>query len=171
MRTGLSLSLVIGMLAFCASAQDAPKPSDGYTVHVVAPHIVDGKQMGPYHHYCKVLTQDPIIVCQIYESTDANAPMIQVEYIIGKKLTRNGKVTLAAWNKFWHDHRVEIGGGRVQVLDLPPDKAKEVADLVATTDGIIFDLWPHGASLPDGSVRHPQAVGHKNIKSLQEGAQ
>jgi len=34
-----------------------------------------------------------------------------------------------------HDHAVEIAGGRVKVLDLPPDKAKEVADLVATTDG------------------------------------
>jgi hypothetical protein len=159
------------ILATCAFAQDATRPSDGYTIHVVAPHLVDGKQMGPYHHCCKVITQDPIIVCQIYETTDANAPMVQVEYIIGKKLTRNGKVSLKDWNKFWHDHRVEIAGGRVNVLDLPPDKAKEVADLVATTDGIIFDLWPHGAGMPDGSVRHPQAVGHKNIKNLQAGAQ
>lgn len=171
MRNVFVSLLIVLALASCALAQDATKPSDGYTVHVVAPHLVDGKQMGPYHHYCKVLTQDPIIVCQIYESTDANAPMIQVEYIIGKKLTRNGKVTLKDWNKLWHDHKVEIAGGRVQVLDLPPDKAKEVADLVATTDGLIFDLWPHGAQIPDGTVRHPQAVGHKNIKNLQEGAQ
>ena len=40
----------------------------------------------------------------------------------------------------WHDHQIEIAGGRVQMLDLPPDKAKEVADLVATTDGMIYHV-------------------------------
>jgi hypothetical protein len=29
------------------------------------------------------------------------------------------------------------------------------------TDGIIFHLWPDGAKAPDGTVGHPQAVGHK----------
>ena len=154
-----------------AAAKPAGTPADGYTVHVSAPHMVDGKVMGPYHHYCRVLSPDPVIVCQIYESTDPGAPMVQVEYIIAKKLTRNGAVTLKDWNKYWHDHKTEIATGRVQVHDLPPAKAKEVADLVATTDGIIFDLWPHGAKFPDGSVRHPQAVGHVNLKSLKEGAE
>jgi hypothetical protein len=27
-------------------------PADGYSVHVTAPHVVAGKVMGPYHHYC-----------------------------------------------------------------------------------------------------------------------
>ncbi len=27
-------------------------PAEGYMVHVLAPHLVEGKQMGPYHHYC-----------------------------------------------------------------------------------------------------------------------
>ena len=47
--------------------------------------------------------------------------------IVAKKLTRN-QVSLKDWNKNWHDHTIEIASGRVQVLDLPPDKAKEVAD-------------------------------------------
>jgi len=51
-----------------------------------------------------------------------------------QKLTRS-QVPLQEWNKNWHDHKIEIASGRVQVLDLPPDKAKEVADLVAATDG------------------------------------
>jgi hypothetical protein len=36
-----------------ALAQEATKtasPADGYNIHVLAPHLVDGKQMGPYHH-------------------------------------------------------------------------------------------------------------------------
>src|SRR5713101_9554520 len=64
-------------------------PAEGYTVHVLAPHLVDGHQMGPYHHYCKVLAPDPVIQCLIYESTQPNAPLSQVEFIVAKKLTRN----------------------------------------------------------------------------------
>ncbi|MBI5492153.1 MAG: hypothetical protein HY893_04385 [Deltaproteobacteria bacterium] len=53
------------------------------------------------------------------------------------------------------------------MLDLPPDKAKEVADLVATTDGIIFHLWPHGESLPTGKVSIAQSVGHRDLKAKE----
>src|SRR5215470_7691600 len=74
----LTLIFVVILSVCCVlSAQDAAKPAglptDGYNVHVLAPHLVDGKQMGPYHHYCKVLAPDPQIVCLIYESTDPNA--------------------------------------------------------------------------------------------------
>src|SRR6266704_5366350 len=54
-------------------------PAEGYTVHVLAPHLLDGKQMGPYHHYCKVLAPDPVIQCLIYESIEPNARLSQVE--------------------------------------------------------------------------------------------
>jgi hypothetical protein len=137
---GRKLALV-GVAVLCAlsvliwaTALSVPlisSPAEGYTVHVLAPHLVDGHQMGPYHHYCKVLAPDPVIQCVIYESTEANARLSQVEFIVAKKLTRN-QVSLTDWNANWHDHTIEIASGRVQVLDLPPDKAKEVADLVST---------------------------------------
>ena len=140
-------------------------PADGHTVHVTAPHVVAGKVMGPYHHYCKVLAPDPVIECLCYESDDPNAKLQQVEYIMAKSITR-GAMTLQDWNKNWHDHRQEIATGRVQVLDLPPDKAKEVADLVATTDGIIFHLWSHDEKVPSGKVIVAQSVGHVNLNEV-----
>ena len=140
-------------------------PADGYTVHVTAPHMVNGHQMGPYHHYCKVITPDPQIVCQIYDNTDPNAPLTQIEFIIAKKLTRPG-VKREDWNRLWHDQSVEITGGRVQVLDLPPDKAKEVADLVATTDGIIYSFQFDG-KLPNGKITMAQAVGHRPLTEAE----
>jgi len=140
-------------------------PAEGYTVHVLAPHLVDGHQMGPYHHYCKVLAPDPVIQCLIYESTEANARLSQVEFIVAKKLTRN-QVSLTDWNANWHDHTVEIASGRVQVLDLPPDKAKEVADLVSTTDGLIVHFYYDG-NLPNGRTSVAQAVGHKPMKEAE----
>jgi len=82
-------------------------------------------------------------------------------------------VSPAAWNKNWHDHEQEIATGRVQVHDMPPDKAKEVADLVATTDGIIFHLWSHDDKVPSGRVIIAQSVGHVNLTQaeLKKGAQ
>jgi hypothetical protein len=146
-------------------AAKAPSPAEGYTVHVLAPHRVDGDEMGPYHHYCKVLAPDPVIQCLIYESTDANARLSQVEFIAAKKLTRN-QVSLKDWNSNWHDHTIEIAGGRVQVLDLPPDKAKEVADLVSTTDGLIVHFY-YDNNLPNGRTSVAQAVGHKPIEEAE----
>ena len=140
-------------------------PAEGYTVHVLAPHLVEGKQMGPYHHYCKVLAPDPVIQCLIYESTEPNARLSQVEFIVAKKLTRN-QVSLKDWNKNWHDHTIEIASGRVQVLDLPPDKAKEVADLVSTTDGLIVHFYYDG-DLPNGQTSVAQAIGHEPMKEAE----
>ncbi len=152
-----------GYMSKPAAAQqhEAATPVDGYKVHVTAPHLVNGHVMGPYHHYCKVIAPDPYIVCQIYDTTDTNAPMTQIEFIIAKKLTRPA-IDRDSWNRLWHDHAVEIAGGRVKVLDLPPDKAKEVADLVATTDGIIYNIEYDG-KLPNGKVTMAQAVGHKPL--------
>jgi hypothetical protein len=146
-----------------ASVPKMASPAEGYNIHVLAPHLVDGKQMGPYHHYCKVMASDPQIVCLIYESTDPNAMLSQIEWIYAKKMTRNG-VSLKDWNKNWHDHAVEIAGGRVQVLDLPPDKAKEVADIVSTTDGMIYNFYFDG-KLPNGKTSIAQAVGHKPLSA------
>jgi len=157
------------VLALCtlglAQEEKKPSPAEGFNVHVLAPHLVDGKPMGPYHHYCKVLADDPQIVCIIFESTEPNAQLVQVEYIMAKKLTRNA-VSLKDWNKYWHDHKVEIAGGRVQVLDLPRDKAKEVADLVSTTDGLIVHVYFNG-KLPSGKTGIAQAVGHRPLTAAE----
>ena len=146
----------------------APTPADGHTIHVLAPHVVNGKASGPYHHYCKVISPEPIIECLIYNSTDSLAPLSEIEYIVAKSLTRTDLVSLADWNKYWHDHAQEISTGRVQVLDLPPDQAKAVADLVSKTDGIIFHLWPHGSKIPTGKVTIAQSVGHVNITMAEK---
>jgi hypothetical protein len=159
--------LVLATAPVAGQEAKTASPADGHTVHVLAPHVVNGKVMGPYHHYCKVLSPEPVIECLCYESNEPGARLHQVEYIIAKSITRTGAVTLANWNKNWHDHTQEIATGRVQVLDLTPEKAKEVADLVATTDGIIFHLWGHDEKVPSGKVVIAQSVGHVNLTEAQ----
>ena len=155
--------LIIGGASFAQEATPAakPTPADGHTIHVTAPHLIDGRVRGPFHHYCKVVAPDPFIECLLYKTEDPNAKLIGIEYIVAKTLTRDEKVVpTAIWKRVWHDHETEIATGNVKVLDLPPDKAKEVADTVAKTDGIIFSLWPEGAKLPTGRVSMGQMVGH-----------
>ena len=163
------VSLPLALVARPAGQGAAPMatPADGHTIHVSAPHVVAGKTMGPYDHYCKVLSPEPVIECFCYASKEPGARLEQVEYIIAKSITRTGAVTLANWNKNWHDHLQEIATGRVQVLDLPADKAKGVADLVATTDGIIFHLWDHADAVPSGNVVIAQSVGHVNLTDAE----
>jgi hypothetical protein len=112
---------------------------------------VAGKVMGPYHHYCKVLSPDPVIECLCYDSDAPGARLDQVEHIVAKSIPRSGAVSLGNWNKNGHDHTQEIATGSVQVLDLLPDKAKEVADLVANgTSAVLSGFSGHlpGAASP-----------------------
>ncbi len=162
-----SLLLGVCVLLWLATTALAPapqgkkaSPADGHDLHVVAPHVVEGKVMGPYHHYCKPVS-NTILECLIYESTEPSALMVQVEYFIAKSVSRPN-VPLANWNKYYHDHALEIASGRVQVLDRSDDEAKKIAEAAAQTDGIIFHLWwPHDAKAPSGEVKHPQAISHK----------
>jgi len=164
MLSGMAVfSLLVATGCSTTTAQEAKMltPADGHTIHVVAPHLVDGKVMGPFHHYCKPVS-DTVIQCLIFESTDPKALLRQVEYFIAKSVSRPN-VPLDVWNKYYHDHEQEIASGRVQILDMPADQAKSVADLAAKTDGIVFELWrPHDAKAPTGEVGHPQSVSHKH---------
>jgi hypothetical protein len=171
----VTLALLLGVLLGSTSkpgldvvrAQDQPQtsapmltPAMGYNVHVTAPHMVNGKAMGPFHHYCKTMSEEPKIVCLIYDDSNPNSMLTQVEWIWAKKITRP-TVPLATWNKLWHDHAVEIAGGRVKVHDMPDEKAKEVADLVSTTDGLIYTFPMDAKGIPTGKITLAQAVGHK----------
>jgi hypothetical protein len=155
----LTLTLLAGGTVW-AQESKKPTPAEGFTIHIMAPHrMEDGTISGPWHHYCKSISPE-ILQCLLFESTDPNALLMEVEYFIAKRVSR-AHVPLKKWNKYYHDHEVEIATGRVQVLDLPEDKAKELEADAAKTDGIIFHLWPKGAKAPDGTVGHPQSVGHK----------
>ncbi len=144
-------------------------PADGFTIHVSAPHMISGHAMGPVHHWCKPVAPDPIIICLLTDTADPNSPLTGVEYIVSKKITRP-LVTLGTWNANFHDHKEEIATGRVQVLDLPPEEARKVADLVSTTDGIIFHLWPAGDRIPTGTVEIGQSVGHRPMSKAEYAA-
>jgi hypothetical protein len=137
----------------------APGPAQGYDIHVQAPHLMpDGTPGGPYHHYCKGIN-DKILQCLLFETTEANAPLVAIEYFVAKELSRT--LPLIQWHRFFHDHKQEIATGRVQILDIDdPEKVKAIAEAAAKTDGVIYHLWQKGKDFPDGTVTFPQSLGH-----------
>jgi hypothetical protein len=158
----LALGLAVAAAAPARGQEEAaaPRPSLGFDVHVTAPHVVNGEEMGPIHHFCKPIQPDPVIIqCILFETMDPNAPMTEVEYIVAKSVTRN-QIDREQWNEAWHDHAMEIASGRVQVHDMPEEEAAKIAELVSTTDGLIFHLWPPGSDIPTGEVSIAQAVSH-----------
>ena len=170
--TILGLAAVAGLVAAKVGGprptSPAMTPADGHTIHVLAPHVIEGQVMGPFHHYCKVTSPEPFIECLIYLSTDSMAPLVEVEYIVAKTVTRTNLISLRDWNKNWHDHQQEIATGRVQVLDVPDSVAAQVAGIVAKTDGIIFHLWHEGSKVPTGKVAIGQSVGHVSITRAEK---
>ncbi|NOY63248.1 MAG: OBAP family protein [Gammaproteobacteria bacterium] len=158
-KTALPL-LAAALFTFSTTAAVADEnPLSGYTIHVSAPHVMNGEVVGPFHHYCKAINAD-IIQCILFESTDANAKMTEVEYMISKDLVKK-HTPQWKWDMYWHDHKQEIETGRVAIHNPTDPKAqKGLVDVVAKTDGIIFHVWPDGAAIPDGTVGIPQSVGH-----------
>jgi hypothetical protein len=172
-RCLLALALAIAA-ASPAGAQEAAAPASpavGFDIHVTAPHIVNGDTMGPIHHFCKPIRPEPVVIqCILFETMDPNAPMTEVEYIVAKSVTRN-TIERDDWNDAWHDHAMEIASGRVQVHDMPEEDAAKVAELVSTTDGLIFHLWPPGSDIPTGEVSIAQAVSHVELSEEEFEAQ
>src|ERR1700740_3537528 len=84
----LFATILFALASRSAPQQEKPRsPADGHDIHVLAPHQIDGKVMGPYHHYCKAVSTD-VLECLIYESTEPNALLKQVEYFVAKSVSR-----------------------------------------------------------------------------------
>jgi hypothetical protein len=161
-RTHPAFLLLWSLLVSPAAAEPPASPAQGFDIHLMAPHVVEGVVMGPFHHYCKLAQQKPLILeCLLYMSAEPSARLMGVEYFIDKELTRPN-LRLDVWNEYYHDHAIEIASGRVAVLDRPEAEAKALAEAAARTDGIIWKLWMHHLPVPDGRAIPAQSVGHRH---------
>jgi hypothetical protein len=142
-----------------ATVASSMSPAEGYDIHVQAPHVMeDGTVGGPFHHFCKGVSAK-VLQCLLFETTKKDAPLVAIEYFVAKDLSR--KLPLIQWHRFFHDHKVEIATGRVQVLaPTDPETVKGIVDFASQTDGVIYHLWQKGQEFPDGSVTFPQSIGH-----------
>ncbi|KAI9017366.1 hypothetical protein BC832DRAFT_544355 [Gaertneriomyces semiglobifer] len=90
------------------------KPLKSICRHICGYHVYahDITRQVEAHHYCSHLSED-MMQCVIYDSPEANARLIGVEYIISAKIYRN----LPPEEKiYWHSHEFEVKGG---IITLP----------------------------------------------------
>jgi hypothetical protein len=160
--------LIVGsVLVYEGRGQPAGGPADGFSIHVTAPHIMGDHLIDPMHHFCKLISQDPVLIQCLMFSADAgddpNARLLGIEYIADKALTR-AKVNLGVWNRDWHDHVPEIEAGVLKLPELSGEAAQKIVDVVSGTDGIVFITWPETEPLPsEAKAGIAQAVSHEIV--------
>ena len=127
----------------------AAKPVDGYNLpqgHLNAVrHNFDDPSLR-VEHFCK--PHDKIMmVCQLYDSSSANATLIGIEYII----TQEQYDSLPNREKpYWHAHREELRSERADpsMPELSPEQAQAEMAKMLPTWGKVIITWIPNDDLP-----------------------
>ncbi|KAL7251078.1 hypothetical protein ACSBR1_012997 [Camellia fascicularis] len=100
------------------------------------------------HHYCGHQNEE-MRQCLIYDSPEANARLIGIEYIISEELF----LTLPDEEKpLWHTHEYEVKSGVLFMPGVPGPIQRKDLEKVCKTYGKTFHFWQidKGHSLPLG---------------------
>ncbi|KAK9991320.1 hypothetical protein SO802_026305 [Lithocarpus litseifolius] len=100
------------------------------------------------HHYCAHQNEE-VRQCIIYDSPEANAGLIGVEYIVSENLF----LTLPDEEKYlWHSHEYEVKSGVLFMLGVPASIQRQDMEKVVKTYGKVFNFWQvdKGDNLPLG---------------------
>lgn len=93
------------------------RPLSKVCQHVCGLHYYDGDTNRQLiaHHYCSHLNED-VRQCVIYDSPDANARLIGIEYIISAKLFEQ---LPPEEKQYWHSHVYEVKSGMLVAPSVP----------------------------------------------------
>jgi hypothetical protein len=100
------------------------------------------------HHYCGHQNED-MRQCLIYDSPDADARLIGLEYIVSENLF----LGLPDEEKpLWHSHEYEVKSGVLFMPGVPGPIERQDLEKVAKTYGKVFHFWQvdRGDNLPLG---------------------
>ncbi|MED6157713.1 Oil body-associated protein 1A [Stylosanthes scabra] len=100
------------------------------------------------HHYCGHQNEE-MRQCLIYDSPEANARLIGLEYIVSENLF----MTLPDEEKrLWHSHEYEVKSGLLVMPGIPGPIERRDLELVCKTYGKVYHFWQvdKGDSLPLG---------------------
>ncbi|KAK2976728.1 hypothetical protein RJ640_024967 [Escallonia rubra] len=131
----------------CASNEVVVIP---YDCHIGRFHFYghDMSRQVEAHHYCGHQNEE-FRQCLIYDSPDAGARLIGLEYIV----TENLFLTLPDAEKpLWHSHEFEVKGGFLFMPGVPGPVQRADLEKVAKTYGKTIHFWQvdKGDSLPLG---------------------
>ncbi|RUP06170.1 DUF1264-domain-containing protein [Jimgerdemannia flammicorona] len=123
------------------------------------------------HHYCAHVNED-VRQCLIYDSGEASARLIGVEYVISERLFDG---LPEEEKKYWHSHNYEVKSGQL-VMPMPsltPSSVVKSAEKLALeklvpTYGKTWHLWQvdKGDTLPMGPAQLMMSfTGDHQVKS------
>ncbi|EGN95371.1 hypothetical protein SERLA73DRAFT_141978 [Serpula lacrymans var. lacrymans S7.3] len=127
------------------------KPINAIHQHLCGFHVYahDHTRHVEAHHFCTHRSKD-LHQCIIYDSDDANARLIGIEYLVSEKVFK----TLPEEEKrYWHSHKYEVASGTLQLESKPlvpgivDDMAEQPAMLeLYQTYGKTIHTWPFDTS-------------------------
>jgi hypothetical protein len=103
-------------------------------------------------HYCAAHSSDehgdPMFQCVLFDTTDKNAKLLGVEYVITDKTYRQ---LPDEEKKYWHPHTYEVLGGGLIAPGMEAEEEKKLMKMLLTTWGKAWHTWPdHKSALPLG---------------------
>lgn len=147
-------------------------PTDGYDIHATVIRHDSEHLNAEIDHFCK-LDSRIVAVCQLYEGDDADAQLVQVEFII----TDQQYESLPDREKqSWHNHAVELTPerGMPEFVSLPEGvDGGKLLETLQQTYGKVVTVWDPNDDLPDFppyvfNVDSPFALGQDENDDLEE---
>lgn len=148
-RRDLLGALGVGLagVGLAADHEDADKylaPAKGLHHHFCGIHVAKNnpKLQLIAQHYCAPLGEQ-MHQCILFDSTEKNAKLLGVEYIIDDKLYRS---LPDGEKKYWHPHTYEVLGGGLIAPGLSEEDELKFMKGLLTTWGKSWHTWPDPAA-------------------------
>jgi len=123
----------------------AAGPMHGPHAHFCGIHIAkkDPKLQWIVQHYCTAHSgadhDEAMFQCILFDSTEKNAKLVGVEYIITDKRYRQ---LPDDEKKYWHPHTYEVLAGGLIAPGMNPDEEMKFMKVILTTWGKTWHTWP-----------------------------
>lgn len=147
---GMPETIKSSLLSTGTSLLQSFKPLNAICNHLFGLHFYSGdmNQQVVAHHFCSHLNED-VQQCVIFDSNEADAKLIGVEYVISEKIFQG---LPEDEKKYWHSHVYEVKSGMLVAPQLPNVAEHEVMECLIKTYGKTFHTWQvdKGHNLPLG---------------------
>ena len=114
-------------------------PLQAIHAHVCGLHFYSGdlQRQVIVHHYCTHLSED-LLQCVLYDSDQAGARLIGIEYVISAKLFLS---LPEEEKKLWHSHVYEVKSGLLLAPELSTEAERALMKEFAGTYGKTWQTW------------------------------
>jgi hypothetical protein len=141
-------------------------PVHGLHAHFCGIHIAKNNPKFQLiaQHYCMSRSEE-MHQCLLYDSTEKDAKLLGVEYIISDRLYRG---LPEPEKKYWHPHTYEVLAGGLIAPSMKPEDELAFMKALLTTWGKTWHTWPDPLSpIPLGEPMLMWSLGRDSVSDQQ----